>query len=692
MPNVSANYPIQPSRTTRFAAQNSLSAYKLDGTPEEQPSSVENEELQSGMAEFIKKQFRRAQDHKRAIGIEERLLRNLSAYKCEYTAEEMKLLDTGTEVYIGICSLKARAAQSWLRDIILNNIEKPWTIDDTPIPDLPETAKEQVLDMLVGELQGLTTIEDIRERAKELKNVALDQAKELAEKAVRKMETVIEDQLEDNGFHATFSSCIEDITVYPSVFVRGPYNSSKKIASWKGNKFGAETKTIPDCRVINPFDAYPSPSSTTAKDGEFFIERARLQPSTLYDSINVAGFDEVNIRRALSKYCDGYSLDLTMDAARDKLEEVDQGTTTKSTTVDTLIYNGLVPGKWLIEHKVLVKDPQKHYEAEVWLAGDYVIKATLNPDITDTRPIHSTSYIKTNRNIWGQSVIDLVYDTQRVCLASVRSLVRNMAFASGPFGEADASRLADGQDPRDITPLKIFLVTPDLTGASQGPVFRFEKIDSIANELISVFERFMKVADDLSGVPAYVLGNPQVAGAGRTMGGLSMLMGNAAKGIKNVQLNIDKDIISTLITGFYVYNMITSDDVSIKADAKVTARGATGLLQRELSQARLVEILNTLGPFIPIWDKMPDGLKILLREILKQTGLPVDDIIADPKAKQVLLDKVRELGQAESFFRGTSNPVPLPTQSQYPGAENNLPPEAANVNTNPTPLAMAGPA
>ena len=105
-----------------------------------------------------------------------------------------------------------------------------------------------------------------------------------------------------------------------------------------------------------------------------------------------------------------------------------------------------------------------------------------------------------------------------------------------------------------------------------------------------------------------------------------------------------------------------------------------------------MEILNTLGPFIPIWDKMPDGLKILLREILKQTGLPVDDIIADPKAKQVLLDKVRELGQAESFFRGTSNPVPLPTQSQYPGAENNLPPEAANVNTNPTPLAMAGPA
>jgi hypothetical protein len=550
---------------------------------------------------------------------------------------------------------------------------------------------EQVLDLLVSELQGLTTLDDIKERAKELKTVALDQAKEISDKAVGKMEVVITDQLEDNDFHSTFSSCIEDITVYPSMFVRGPFNRSKKVASWDGNKFGADTKTIPDCRVINPFDAFPSPTSTTARNGEFFIERTKLQAPSLYDNIGVKGFDEVNIRRALSAYADGYSLDLVHDSERERLEETDQGVTKKSSTIDTLVYNGLVPGKFLIEHKVLVKDPQKHYEAEIWLAGDYVIKATLNPDITDARPIYSTSYIKVNRSVWGQSVIDLVYDTQRICNASVRSLVRNMAFSAGPIGEAQADRLSDGSDPREIEPHKIFLVTPDITGNS-GPVFRFTNIDSVASELIAVFERFLKVADDLSGIPAYVLGNPQVAGAGRTMGGLSMLMGNAAKGIKNVQLNIDKDIISPLITGFYVYNMLMSDDATIKADAKITAHGATGLLQRELSQARLVEILQMLAPFIPIWDKMPDGLSVLLREILKQTGLPVDDIIADPKAKQVLLDKVRELSQAEGFFRGTSNPVDLPTQSQYPGSETNLPPQSANVNSSPMPLAMAGPA
>jgi hypothetical protein len=164
------------------------------------------------------------------------------------------------------------------------------------------------------------------------------------------------------------------------------------------------------------------------------------------------------------------------------------------------------------------------------------------------------------------------------------------------------------------------------------------------------------------------------------MGGLSMLMGNAAKGIKNVQLNIDRDIITPLIYGYYVYNMLTSKDKSVKADAQIVARGATGLMQRELSQARLVEVLQMLVPLIPMWDQLPDGVKVILREVLKQTGLPVDDIIADPNAKSILQDKIRELSQNEASSRGTSAPVPLPPQSQ------------PNVNPQQMPLAMAGPA
>lgn len=687
MASVLSNSTTPKGKVPFFQGQNNLSAYGV-----ETPQTTENETLQEGLAGFVKKQFDRAQSHRRNIGIDARLERNLYANKCEYGPDQMALIDPDAQVYVGLCALKAQAGQAWLRDIILNNIDKPWMLTPTPVPDLPEYMAERVVDLLVMELSQLGTMEDIRERAKQLKTVALDEAREEAEKATKKMELVIEDQMVQNSFRQSFTQLIQDITIYPGCFIRGPFITQKKVATWKNNTYSAKLEKIPDCRVINPFDAYPSPTSTTAADGEFFIERAKLAHNQLYAMIGVESFDETNIRRTLAEYCDGYGLEIPTDATRDSLEEKGQDTVQKGTEIDTLIYNGLVPGKFLIEHKVLVPDPQKHYEAEVWVSGDYVIRATLNPEITDDRLIYSTSYIKSERSPWGRSVIDLVYDVERVCNASVRSLVKNMAFAAGPIVEADSGRIEG--DPRDLHPYKVFLVTPDMTG-NNGPAVRFNKVDSIANELMGIFERFSKIADDLSGIPAYVLGNPQVAGAGRTMGGLSMLMGNAAKGIKNVQLNIDRDIIGPLVRGFYSYNMLTSDDNSIKADAQIIASGATGLLQRELSQARLVEILQLLAPFIPVWDTMPDGLKVLLREVLKQTGLPVDQIIADPNLNNVLMGRLQELTQAEGFFRGTSNPVPLPGNSQYPGSDTNIPQGSAgpqlNVNPQPMPLSNAGP-
>jgi hypothetical protein len=253
-----------------------------------------------------------------------------------------------------------------------------------------------------------------------------------------------------------------------------------------------------------------------------------------------------------------------------------------------------------------------------------------------------------------------------------------MGYASGPIGEAVSERVSETEDPTDIRPYRIMLVGPDMTGTG-APAYKFHNVDSIANDLKGVIEYYMKLADDLSGIPAYVLGNPQVAGAGRTMGGLSMLMGNAAKGIKNVQLNIDRDVITGIVSGFFMYNMLTSKDDGLKADAKVIARGATGLLQRELAQTRTVEILQLLTPFV---QKGPngepgaipeEGISILLREVLKPTGLPIDDIIPDPKSAQNAQDLLRTLtgqgqapGQEAVSNRGTSTPVPLGPNSMPP--------------------------
>lgn len=631
-------------------------------------ADVESEELRDALAVYVKDRFEEAYRHKRNTGITERLLRNLRANKCMYQPDEIALLGPFNDVYMGIEALKARAAVSWLNDIILNNIDAPFSIDATPNPELSEDQREHVIDTLLRELPTMGDVQQLRERALSLKSVALNVAKKESEEATKRMTSLITDQLYEGDWYEAFGAYIENLAVYPTAFLRGPVVVQRKTGVWNGNTFGVKNKDVTVCRTIDTFNAFPSPTSTTTQNGDYFIEKVDFSFSDIHNLIGLQGFDDKQVRECLAAYPEGFELNLFSDAERDMLEDIDQGLLTKRRSIETIIYNGRIPGQFLIDHGVLVDDPQKEYEAEVWVAGYYTLRAILNPDPLGMRPIDGTSYRKIVGSIWGQSVIDLVYDIGRICRASCRALVRNMSYSSGPMGEVVSERVADAQDPTQIEPYKIALVGPDLSGTG-APAYRFHNVGSVAGELIAVFERFLKQADDVSGIPAYVLGNPQVAGAGRTLGGLSMLMANAAKGIKNVQLNIDRDVITPYITRLFNRNMKLSKDKSIKADAQVVARGATGLLQKELSQARLTEILQLLTPYIQTWDQLPDGIKVILREVLKTTGLDVDQVIADPEQGRKAQDLLRVLGaggQAAALNRGTSTPQILPPQSVPP--------------------------
>lgn len=654
-----------------------------------------NTEIQDELANYVKKCFSQAQAHRRNMGIDERMLNNLRANKLQYKPDEINLLGVYNNIYIGIPALKARAAESWIIDIILNNIEKPWALTPTTDPSLPEDAREEIVDTLLQEIGEFQNREALQDRAKQLKAAFIDMEREKAEQANKRMEQTIQDQTEDSDWVIEFNKLIQDITVQPTCVMRGMYVTNKLRGKWDGNKYVVEPQPTPNMRCIPAFDAYPAPNATDTTTGSYFLERLAQSPADLYDLIGVEGFNAGNIRQVLDKYEDcGFSLALMGDSERRWLENQSQdGTVTSVITnlgmIDTLIFNGKVKGKQLADHGVIVKDKQKWYEAEVWLCGDYVIRAVLNPYPTGARPIQFTSYRKIRGSFWGQSVVDLVMDCGRVCNAAARAITRNMGYSSGPVGEVDSSRTAETQDPTSIEPYVIKFVGPDLQG-SGAAAYRFHNITNISADLMAVIERFIKLADDLSGVPSYVLGNPNVAGAGRTLGGLSMLMGNAAKGIKTVQKNIDIDIVAPLIKRFYEYNMLTSNDPSIKADSDVVARGATGLMQRELAQTRTVEILQIITPFLENWDNLPDGIKILLREVLKTSGLPVDKIIPDPEAGANTQD-LRELltrGIGPAMARGAGAPQPLPPQSLPPNVAQ-FPPQAAPQLPNiPTPVNM----
>ncbi len=646
--------------------------YSSDYTDPVGSNEAETSELEDSLAAYIRARFNEALLHRRRIGIDGVLAKCLRTIRREFTAEELQLFE-GIDIYPGLSALKARAGKSWITDILLNSMDKPWTLSPTPVPDLPEWQKDQIVKQLLAEIAqlGLADMQQVRDRARDLKQASLQDAQEAAQHAVEGMERLVEDQLLEGGWRDAFDEFISDLMIFPAAFLRAPIVEVTRQIGWDGNQAKAIDKPLMRVRRVDPFDVYPSPDSTDTQNGHYIIERARMTPERLYSAIGVPGFSEDAIRYILERYKNGFTEFLLGDSEQRKLEELETPLL-ELRTLDTLIYNGSIPGRFLLSHGVLVADPERQYEVEVWTVAGYTIKAVINPDVSGIRPIFSTSYNKVNGSFWGDSIVSLLFGVERSYDSFIRAALKNASFSSGPFGEVNTERLGEDEAPNEVQPYKLYQVAPEFAGMGGGqPAFTFHDIPNHVSNLLEGSNYFYKLADDISGIPAYVMGAPQVQGGGRTLGGLSMLMGNAAKGIKSVALNIDKDVIEKICTLYYNFNMVTSDDPDIKADAKVVARGASGLLQRELAQSKMTDILQLLTPYaqMPI---NPNGIiptdliRQVISQVLQSTGMDIRDSMPDPRRAQNLAMDLQGAGISTAMARGAGQPVPLPPQSIVP--------------------------
>jgi len=558
----------------------------------EQLAERQSQPLLIGMTAYMKSAFDAARDAKRPI--ERRMLTSLRQRNGEY--EPSKYADIksfgGSDVFMMITEVKCRAAESWLRDILLEEDSgPPWDINPTPIPDLPpESLKdienrvsERVMSMI--ELEGASPNQQV---VAELRQVATEEVQletlQLAQNRIEKMKLKIRDQFVQGGWVDAFNDFITDLATFPSAFIKGPVVRRQRMLEWVVDETG-KTKAQVGERLaaeherVDPFRIYPEPGISKLDDGYLF-EHHRLARADLSELIGVPAYDEGAIRKVLE---DGPGVTWFVDEGTEREKQEIEGNHVpfdKPTDMyDALEFWGKISGKMLLDWGLTdkeVPDAAREYDANVWIVGNYVIKAVLNYDPLGKKPYTKTSFIKTPGSFWGRSIPETIEDIQGICNAAARALVNNMGIASGPQVEVNLDRIPANEDVTDIHPWKIWQTTNDPSGSSSKAVNFFQP-DSNVNELMGVFEKFARLADDHSGIPAYIHGNTDVSGAGRTSSGLSMLMGAAGKGIRQVVSHIDNDIVKPIVQRQFVYNMRYDSDESIKGDAEVVARGATYL-------------------------------------------------------------------------------------------------------------------
>jgi len=600
----------------------------------------QNQPVILGLAAYIRQCWDAARLAKRPI--EEKMLAALRQRNGEYEPEKLQQIcaQGGSQIFMMITEVKCRAAESWLRDILLDNGSPPWDLQPTPIPELSpaQVAELQALFAervlkIVAELGKAPTIEEMREIkemvAQEYRFALLREAQNRADR----MKIKIQDQFAEGGWEKAFNEFITDLVTYPAAFIKGPIVRRQRVLRWKTDATGrtvVETveRLAPEFERVDPFRIYPEPGISDINDG-YIIELHRMTRSDLADLIGVPGYDEDAIRKVLEE---GSSAQWVDDGVEfQKLEEERKYHTHMRPTeeFEVLEFWGKVSGKMLVEWGLPeeeVPDQAREYDANVWMAGNYVIKAVLNYDPLGEKPYVKTSFIKCPGSFWGKGIPEIIADLQNVCNAAARALVNNMGISSGPQVEVNIERLPPNEDITTMVPWKIWQTINDPVG-SNAPAIRFTQPDSRATELMAVYEKFSRLADEHSGIPSYIYGDLNVHGAGRTSSGLSMLMGAAGKGIRQVVMHIDSDIIKPIVRRQFIYNMRYDEDESIKGDVEVIAKGAINLAVKETVNIRRIEFLNATANPVDLEIIGKEGRAAILREVAKGLQMPVDDIV-----------------------------------------------------------------
>lgn len=676
---------VQPSKNMNFGGGGGLLGIKSNSQIDAmQQAQIDREEADAGreMAQFesalsahIRTRWQEAYQAKQPV--HEQMLKCLRQRKGEYDpVVKAEIAKTGgADLFMMLTDVKCRAAEAWINDV-LNAQDEVWGLEPTAEPTLsPEQEQamfEQAAELIMSGMFAPEEAQGLLEDAKaEIKQQLEKQAKDAAARMTKK----IYDQWQEGGFETALKEFVSDVVTFPGGVIKGPILRRTPRLSWgEGFKPVVTEEITAEVSRISPFDVYPGAHASGFNDGDLCV-RHRLTNDSLYKMIGVRGNKEEAIRTILRESRGlGYTgwLESSADAERDRLEGKDSSWLSKGGYIEALEYRGSAPGSALIEwgmDRTRIDDAERSYEIEAWLIGRHVVRCVLNGDPLGRKPFSKANAIEVPGAFWGMCVSIVMNDTQIICNTAVRALADNIGMASGPQVGVDPNAIPPGESLTSIYPWKIWQLHQSPNGNGVLPL-QFFQPQMHAQELIGIFDRFSRQADEVTGIPAYAYGSDSAAGAGKTASGLSMLMNATSKGIRAIISNIDV-CVRELMNRFFVYNMLYDPDMSIKGDSQVVSKGAVALIQKETLQMRRMEMLQYTANPIDMEIIGVEGRAKMLREAFKTLEYG-EDIIPDGPAFQAIIAKIEQRrmmlqqGQASNSQQG--GPVALDPAGAPQGA------------------------
>ena len=624
-------------------------------------AAAAGEVVLSNLASYIRREFDVMKRHRNNAGAgwSDRLLNALRVFNGQYDSNKLNEIRKfgGSEVYARVVAMKCRGASSLLRDVYLSP-DRPWGLDPADDPKIPPDIMRSITELVQAEIGTMQAtgqppdIDQIRTRTQQL----VESARQAAKKKYAQQATIAEDKLDEilkmGGFYKALAEFITDLPLFPFAVIKGPVVRIVPTVTWEEGQAAVKQMPRLTWTRVSPFDLWWTPGVSDIEDAAV-IERTRLTRSDLNDLLDLPGYNQEALRAVLENYGQGGIVDNwdTTDAERAVQESREDPQLNESGLITCLEYTGNVQGRMLLDYGLeeeLVPDPLRDYYVQAWLIGNYVIKVQMAPSPRRRHPYYITSFEKVPGTPVGNGLPDILNDIQEASNATLRALINNLSIASGPQVVVNDDRLSPDEDGEELYPWKRWHVQSDPMGGSSGPPINFFQPNSNAQELLTVYQRFVDMADELSAIPKYLSGAGTTSGAGRTASGLAMLMGNASKILQTVAANIDRDVLDPLLSALYDMVMLTDTSGILTGEEKVRVLGVSVALQKETQRARQLEFLQVTANPLDSQIVGPKGRAAILRNVASTIGLPGAEIV--PSEEQ--LDAMQKMAEQAAQMQG----------------------------------------
>lgn len=587
------------------------------------------EPVMSDLARFVRDRFEKAVRHRRTVGIDDELIRDMRAYNGQYDPTKLQEIKQfgGSAVYSRMMTMKCRGATALLRNVYMNS-DRPWSLEPTTDPVIPASLLDMAHKLVNAEVAKVNATGQkvdpsaIRDRVSQLYwAIKLSEARR-AEDEAKHAQGKIDDLLEEGGFYKALSEFLVDLPVYKYAVIKGPVTRRQANLKWsRGGKIEQHDEAKFFWNRVSPWDVWFSPGATDITNTEVF-ERQRLTVMDLYNLKGLPGYRDDEIDAIINDYeARGYKEWVQIfDVERAAMEG--RNNVLDDSYINAIEFHGYILGKYLKEYEVPgVTEDTKPYFVTLWMVDRRVFKVMLNPSPRVRVPYYITSFDKQPGSLYGNGIPALANDLTDVINAVLRSMVNNLSIASGPQVVMDEDLISPTQDDK-LYPWKIWKFVGDPSNPNRKPVEFFSPTDN-SQSLIQVLDKFSTMLDDVSTIPRYLTGSGGTAGAGRTASGLSMLINNANKTLQNVADNIDTDIFEPMLQNLYDFVMLTDPTGMLRGDENIVVDGVRQAAKQEQDLSRQLEFLNLINN--PNYQAMigPGEVARILQKIADNVGMEV---------------------------------------------------------------------